>query len=303
MFRNFRVTFAFTFALIGAIMLYGCGGGGGASTSTSSTGGTISGTVVKGPVSGATAIAYSITNGTMGSAIASAMTDTAGNFTMTVGDYGGPVMLLMSGGTYTDEATGATMTMHGGDVMTSVISSMMSGATMTGIHVTPLTSMAQVRAEHMTGGMTDSNINSANDAVGNYFMVSDILHTTPMNPLEPGSGAVATTDMRNYGMAIAAMSQEAKDLGMTSSSGMVTAMMDDASDGLMNGMTGTTQISMTGMGGMMGGGTMMQSTAGTSGLATAMTEFMNNLSVNLSGLTTSDLSSLMSKMTGSSGAL
>lgn len=297
-FKNCRDTLALTFALIGAIMLYGCGGGG---ASTSSTTGTISGTAVKGPASGATITAYSITNGTMSSAIASAMTDTAGNFTMSVGDYTGPVMLLMSGGTYTDEATGTMMTMHAGDVMTSVISSMMSGATMT-VHITPLTSMTQTRAEHMTGGMTDSNINSANDAVGNYFMVNDILHTVPMNPLEPGSGAAATTDMRNYGMAIAAMSQEAKDLGMTSSSGMVTAMMDDASDGVMNGMMGATSISMSGMGGMMGGGTM-QSSAGTSGLATAMTEFMNNLSVNRSGLTTSDMSALMSKMTGSTGTL
>lgn len=54
-------------------------------------------------------------------------------------------------------------------------------------------------------------------------------------------------------------------LGMTTSSGMVTAMMDDATDGVMNGMMGSTAISMDGMGGMMGG-TMMQGTAGTSSL-------------------------------------
>jgi hypothetical protein len=44
--------------------------------------------------------------------------------------------------------------------------------------------------------------------------------------------------MINYGMSMAAISQEAKDLGMSSSSSMVTAMMNDAADGVMNGMMG-----------------------------------------------------------------
>jgi hypothetical protein len=85
---------------------------------------------------------------------------------------------------------------------------------------------------------------------------------------------VATTDMRNYEVTIAAISQEASTLGMPISSGMVTAMMKDASDGIMNGMMGGTSISINGMG---GGGIMMgnmQSTAGTSGLATEMTTFI-----------------------------
>jgi len=42
-------------------------------------------------------------------------------------------------------------------------------------------------------------------------------------------------------MAIAAMSQSAKDMGMDSSSSMVTAMMNDASDGVMNGLMGGTR--------------------------------------------------------------
>ena len=155
----------------------------------------------------------------------------------------------------------------------------------------------------MVGGMTATNITAANTAVGNYFTVSDILLTQPMDPAVNGSGTGATTDMRNYGMTIAAISQEASTLGMPISSGMVTAMMKDASDGKMDGMMGGTSISMNGMG---GGGMMMgnmQSTTGTSGLATAMTTFINNTAVNKSGLITTDMSTLITKLNGSNGTI
>jgi hypothetical protein len=90
--------------------------------------------------------------------------------------------------------------------------------------------------------------------------------------------------MKNYGMAIAAMMENARMLGMTSSSGMVTAMMSDASDGAMSGMMeGSNPV-------MMGGGTMMQANMGTSGMVSAMATFMNS-DMNKSGLTATDMES------------
>jgi hypothetical protein len=235
------------------------------------------------------------------------MTDSQGNFSLTLDAYSGPLMLQMMGGTYIDEATGETMTMLMGDVMTAVIPSVASGETISGIQVTPLTSMAQTMAQHMSGGMTATNITAANTAVGNYFMVSDILHTAPMNPLVAGSGSTATQDMMNYGIALAAMSEYAKEMGMSTSSSMVTAMMNDASDGTMNGMMGTTAVTMGGMmsgGGMMGGGstTMMQSAAGTSGMAAAMATFMTS-TFNKSGVTMTDMQTLMNKLNASTGQI
>jgi hypothetical protein len=255
----------------------------------------ISGTAVKGPVSGATVTAYTVTNGAMGTQLASGMTDSQGNFNISNDTYSGTVMLQMSGGTYIDEATGATMSMSPGDVMTCVIPSVSSGASVTGIQVTPLTSMAQAMANNMAGGMTGSNIAAANTSVGNYFMVNDILHTQPMNPLVSGASGTATQDMKNYGMAIAAMSQSAKDMGMTSSSSMVTSMMSDASDGVMNGLMGSTPIMM---GGMSTGSSMMTTTAGTSGLASAMETFITS-TLNMSGVTTTDMQTLMDHLTSS----
>jgi hypothetical protein len=295
--RIHKALLTFT-VMIGALfILNGCGGGGGGSSDVLpvSSAGMISGTAVKGPVSGATVTAYGISSGMMGTQIATGTTGPKGNFSLSVGAYSGPVMLQMTGGTYIDEASGRTMSVSPGNVMTAVIPSVASGETMTGIQVTPLTSMAQTMAGSMTGGLTAANIAAANASLGSYFMVNDILHTQPMNPLVTGSSNTATQDMKNYGITIAAISQSAKDLGMTSSSSMVTAMMEDASDGVMNGMAGSTSVMM---GGMMGGNSAMTTTAGTSGLATEMATFIAS-AMNKSGVTTTDMQTLMNKLTSS----
>ncbi len=198
-------------AIGSSLLLFGCGGGGGGSDgATPVANGVITGTAVKGPVSGATVTAFAISNGVMGAQIGTGTTDAQGNFTLSIGAYSGPVMLRMTGGTYTDEATGASMTMQPGDMMTSMMPQAIAGAVMGGVQITPLTSMAQVRAQSMSGGMTPANIAAANTAMGNYFSVNDILYTHPMNPLTPGSGSGATQDMRNYGIMLAAMSQYAR---------------------------------------------------------------------------------------------
>ncbi len=275
------------------------------STGQIGTGGTttgmMSGTAVKGPVGAATVTAYAIANGMMGAQLGSATTDASGNFSVPLGSYAGSVMLQMTGGTYMDEATSSSMPMMSGDVLTACVPAVTSGSTTTGIQMTPLTTMAHARAKTMTGGMTDANIATAQSAVGSYFSVTDILRTVPMNPMVAGSGSGATQGQKNYGMSIAAMSQYAKTIGMTtSSSGMVTAMMNDASDGVMDGMMGGTAISMAGMGGMMGG--MMSTTAGTSGLSTAMGTFVGS-TMNRSGVTMADMQALMNQLAGSNGQL
>jgi hypothetical protein len=141
-------------------------------------------------------------------------------------------------------------------------------------------------------------------------MVNDILGTAPMDATQSGTGATATQDQKDYGLCIAAMSQCASTLGMgTKSSGVVTALMNDASDGVMNGMAGSTAVVMPGMtsgtgggmGGGMGGGTMSP-TAGTSGLASAMSSFLGS-ATNHSGVTVADMQALMSQLTASNGTI
>jgi hypothetical protein len=263
--------------------------------------GTMAGTATKGPVANATVTASAVTSGAKGAQLGTAQTDAQGHFTMQLGAHSGPVLVEMRNGTYADEATNATMPMQPTDVMTCVVPSFAAGSSTT-IQVTPLTSMAQSMAQAMPGGMTETNIGTANANVGSYFSVDDILHTAPMDPLVAGSGAGAPQSMKNYGMSIAAMSQYASTIGMTtSSSGIVTLMMQDSSDGVMNGMMGSTPISMSGMGGMMGGGNM-PATSGTSDLAAAMSQFIAS-GMNSSGVSMADMQPLMDKLAASSGAM
>jgi hypothetical protein len=284
------------------LIVSGCGGGGSSGSdvvTSSASQGTIGGNAVKGPVSGATVSAYGLSDGAAGPALASATTNARGAFTLSVGDYSGPVMLRVTGGTYTDEATGSNMSMAATDAMTAVLADMTTGSAVTGVQMTPLTSMAQAMADHMSGGMTTANIAAANAAVGAYFMVDDIVHTPPMNPVVAGSGTAATQAMMNYGMALAGMSQYAKNVRMPVSSSLVTYMMADASDGTMDGSAGGSQIMM---GGTMMGGSMMQRNAGTSGLAGAMSDFLGS-GMNQSGVTSDSMSELIQKLMSANGQM
>jgi hypothetical protein len=262
--------------------------------------GMIGGTAFNGTMKQATVRAFAINNGAMGAQLASTATDAQGNFTLPIGTYTGPVMLQVVGANYNDLAMGTMMTMGSSDVMTMVMPTVASGATISGVWVTPMTAMAQARAQAMTGGMIDANIIAANTAVGNYFMVTDMLHTQPMNPSVPGSAATATQNMKNCGAVVGAMSQYAKGLTMPMSYSFVTAMMNDAADGIMDGKANGTPISMS-MGGMMGP-TMMQPSAGTSGLAMGMSTFMGS-GANLSGATATDMAALIQKLNSSNGQL
>ncbi len=284
----------------GALLTTACGGGDTSTDSNVGSGGTgfVSGAVTKGPVGNASVTAYGISGGQIGAAIGSATTDANGSFSMNIGAYTGSVMLRTSGGSYKDEATGTTMTMAQGDVMTAIMPSIAANASISGIQVTPVTSMAQTLAQGMTGGMTDANIAAANAAMGSYFSVSDVLRVVPMNPLVPGAGSGASPDARNYGMTLAAMSQYAKNLNMAVSSAMGTALMNDAADGMMDGKKAGASVSMT-MGGMMGASAMAPN-AGTSGLASAMATFASSAG-NLSGVSAMDMSGLTQKLNTSNG--
>jgi len=281
------------------LTLGGCGGGGGEMSfpSTPSTAGGISGTATKGPVAGATMTAYAIESGAIGHVLGSAITGAQGDFSISMDSFSGPVMLRMTGGHFMDEARGIDMSMQQGDVMTAMVPSVLEGSVTSGIQVTPLTSMAQAMAQRMTGGMSAANITLANPAIGCYFMVGDILHVHPINPLTPSTGNPPIPDERNYGMVMAAMAQLAADLGMPFASGLMTAMMDDVSDGRLNGMSGNAAVMM---GGGMMSGTALPSYGGTSGMSNAMAQFVRS-PMNRSGVTIQDMQALINRLMASTG--
>ncbi|MBK7902281.1 MAG: hypothetical protein IPJ97_04460 [Proteobacteria bacterium] len=171
--------------------------------------------------------------------------------------------------------------------MTAVLPSMTAGQSLSDIQVTPLTAMAQAMAQQLSGGMTDYQ------HLGREYQCQQVLHgdrRSAQRADEPTTGfrQCNDRDQINYGMALAAMSQYAQTQGMSSSSAIVTAMMNDVTDGVMDGK-------MSGSSVMMGGMSMSMSlpaTAATTGLATAMSAFVNS-GQNHSGVTAATVQTLM----------
>ncbi len=286
--RNARLSLTLVLAALSATVLVACGGGAAdGSGSTSVTTGTVSGTATKGPVGGATVRAYALNNGIKGESLGSGQTDSRGNFTIKVEAYTGPMLLQVRGGSYADEATGTRMSMLDTEMTCAVPSiSITAGSATTGVQITPLTSMAHAWAADMAGGMTATNIATANMRVGAAYLGPgmDIVMTHPIDPTVVGSANGASIDAKNYGMILAAMSQQALQLGMTTtSSAMVAAMHDDAADGIMDGMMSGIPVRMMGMGGRSSGGDMTAAT-GSGDLATAMATFVTG-PMNRSGVT------------------
>ena len=117
---------------------------------------TLTGAVVKGPVSGALVCGYAVAGSARGAALgACATTDANGNYTLSLPVGSGPLWLEASGGSYTDEATGASTTLPAGAVLATLATA--NGAAVTAM-LTPLTTLAlnAARAAAGTGGTLDA---------------------------------------------------------------------------------------------------------------------------------------------------
>src|SRR5262245_38593961 len=112
-----KCTFLSSVLSLVIMTLFGCGGGGGGggdATPTPVTGSTtITGVAAKGPISGGTVKVFAIKNGQVDrtAEIGSGTTNDSGAFTVTIPPdkaTTGPVLLEVSSGSFSDEATGLT---------------------------------------------------------------------------------------------------------------------------------------------------------------------------------------------------
>lgn len=177
-------------AFAAAALAAACGGSDSPAPATT----TVSGSVVKGPVSGATVCAYKATAGGKGEQIKCATTGAGGSYSLDL-QYSGDVVVEASGGTYTDEATGATKTLS--DPMQVVVSS--QGGNVTGM-VTPLTSVAYSLSKSLGGGVTSSNFGTAASNVAAQFQLGSGVNIATTAPAL-GSGA------NSYGKALQGVSK------------------------------------------------------------------------------------------------
>lgn len=200
-----------------SLVIVSCGGGGGSSGSDSSTTEptryTITASVMKGPVDGADCELYSITaageagtlldSGTSADGVVSFSTTTTGSR-----------FVVCSGGTYTDESTGTTLT-------APQLRAVVSGSGNADITVSPLTELAVALA---------ADLNQVdNDAVADAFGL-DGVDITDTVPTDLNQEAAADDAAGNYGTVLAIVSQYQNDRGATLEQVMAT-LTTDLADG------------------------------------------------------------------------
>ncbi|WP_420475415.1 carboxypeptidase-like regulatory domain-containing protein [Noviherbaspirillum sp. ST9] len=193
-----------------AFILASCGGGGSDTTTAASGSGTstgtgtqassttISGSAVKGPVANAT---VTIKNAATGAVLATTTTNAVGAYTLNV-PFTGDVIVEISGGTYTDEATGATTNLS--SPMKVVVNA--NGSNVTGM-VTPLTTMAYSSAFGGGAAVTSNAFNTSAAKIASQFKLTNVNIVTTL-PTVTG-----TTDA--YGQVLRGVSKYMQTQGKT----------------------------------------------------------------------------------------
>ena len=154
-------------------------------------------------------------------------TDSNGAYSATL-DYVGDVLVEATGGSYTDEATGATASL--GDPLQVVVSAQ-SGSTVG--YVTPLTTVAVSLSKGLSGGMSSANFGAAASNVATQFQLGsvDLAKSKP----DLASGAADA-----YGKALRSISQyiTAYSGAFKTATGQTISFAFNGSDKIVIGGTG-----------------------------------------------------------------
>lgn len=210
---------AFLMSLL-VLAIVGCGGGGGGSGAG---GTTLSGTAMKGPITGGTVQVFEIlSSATLNpraniprygtTVLAQATTGSDGKYSLTLpaSVASGSLLVKVTGGSYADEATGQTKdvaTEFGAGGLRAIFGYTQGTAVSTA--VTPLTEMA---AADMGPNPTSAIVTASNAKIAAAFGLTDIINTVPLNP-SATFPAGSSTAAQQYTLALAALSQYQKDTG------------------------------------------------------------------------------------------
>lgn len=191
------------FSCVTALGLSGCGGSDGTATATPSPSPApspapapapvaatmVTGAAVKGPVANGT---VTIKNATTGATLATGATSADGTYSISVPAASGDIIIEVTGGTYTDEATGASTALT--TPLRNVVTA--NGGTVQG-YVTPLTALAYTYAfGNVTSGVTASAYGAKATSLATQFQVPN-LNTLP----------VVTGSINTYGQVLRGLSQ------------------------------------------------------------------------------------------------
>lgn len=162
--------------VVAVLTLSGCGGGGGGGAAVPTTT-VVSGVAAKGPIKTGTVKVYAIVNGIedRSAPLGQGQTDGNGNYSVDVGSYTGPILMEVSGGSYTDEVSGAAVTLKA--PLRAIISAAATGSQT--VAITPLTELAYKKASG-NGLLTAASIDDANATIAAFFNLTDIIKSSPI---------------------------------------------------------------------------------------------------------------------------
>jgi hypothetical protein len=159
------------------LALSGCGGGT-SPASSSATGTTvITGKASKGPINNGTVKVFAVVDGVEATEpLKQGQTDDAGNFSIDVGSYKGPVMVEVTGSFKDEVSPNTTVTLQ--SPLRAVFSNASSGKNT--VAVTPVTELACKKAKRGGAKLTRASIDVANKAMAAKFKLADIVSTLPV---------------------------------------------------------------------------------------------------------------------------
>ena len=221
--KFFRLLCAGLFLLSLAMFLDACGGSSNDTAAMPETSVTVTGSVFASPVAGAAVVVTNASGGTIAGPVTTAPNGTY-SIAIPSSDVTGTLFFHASGGTFTDEATGVTVT---GGAMSACVSaaSLTTGA----VHLDPSSSIiARMVMDH---GKTLADAQTAFSAVFGYAPDTSV---APMN----APTASATAAQRLAALRAMIFSQLTKDLGLGADKqfDLLSAITDDiADDDTLNG--------------------------------------------------------------------
>lgn len=198
----------------------------------------LSGAVVDGPVGGATVSAYTISSaGVVSStAIATTTTTATGSYTLTLpAGTTGPLLIVSTGGSYTDDVTGQTVS---APPLSAIVPSIASGATSVVAQLTPLTTVA---AQAALAGANAANpvatlASSINSLLSSYFGGQGNILLTPLVDVSSAACASAANQASvDASLIMAGIAQLASANNVTTAQLVQALVADYESDNVFDG--------------------------------------------------------------------
>lgn len=211
-------------------------------------GGVIDGTVTDAVIIGGTLRVYAFDNGVQGNLIAETITDNKGDFVLNgFTSIDRPVVIEVTGGRYTEEASGVSVNLIPGQVLRAYLF-YEQGSDIT-VQVTSFTHLATCLADSkIRQGVNVNNAITESTSVFSGLIGVDILGTKPYDITDPNNANFEVTDNLRYGAVLAAISSYTAEVSVTNgvlphrfnqnSSIYATQVMcqDISADGIFNGL-------------------------------------------------------------------